>query len=103
MTTAMTQRQRFQRFSSSPVTVLLCVLFGGFVGWAAPAFSQNLAIVGDIYVDLLKIIVLPFMMSAVIFSLQKLFRDGGTATILWRVVGVFLVFSAIAAPTAWII
>jgi len=53
--------------------------------------------VGDIYVDLLKMITLPFMVSAVIFSLQRLFRDGGTASLLGRVALVFLAFSAFVA------
>lgn len=93
----MTRRQRIEKLVTSPVTVLLCVLFGAFLGWAAPAFSRQLAVVGVVYVDLLRMIVLPFMISAVIFSLQKLFRDGGTAEILGRVVVVFVAFSVMAA------
>jgi Na+/H+-dicarboxylate symporter len=93
----MTKRQRIENLVTSPVTVLLCVLFGAFLGWAAPAFSRHLAVVGVVYVDLLRMIVLPFMISAVIFSLQKLFRDGGTAEILGRVVVVFVAFSVMAA------
>jgi Na+/H+-dicarboxylate symporter len=93
----MTKRQRFKQFATSPLTVLLCVIAGAVLGWAAPAFSRHLAVVGVVYVDLLKMIVLPFMVSAVIFSLQKLFRDGGTAAILGRVALVFVAFSVIAA------
>ena len=97
MTVHMTKRQRFKQFATSPLTVLLCVMAGAVLGWAAPAFSRHLAVVGVVYVDLLKMIVLPFMVSAVIFSLQKLFRDGGTAAILGRVALVFVAFSVIAA------
>ena len=38
----------------------------------------------------MKMIVLPFMVSAVIFSLQRLFQEGGTARILGRVAVVFV-------------
>jgi Na+/H+-dicarboxylate symporter len=93
----MTRLQKFQRFASNPVTVLSCVVFGAGLGWALPDFSKHLGVVGALYIDLLKMIVLPFMLSAVIFSLQKLFRDGGTAAILKRVVLVFTVFSVVAA------
>lgn len=93
----MTKSQRLKQFATSPITVLLCVLAGAFLGWAAPAFSKHLTVVGVVYVDLLKMIVLPFMVSAVIFSLQKLLRDGGTAVILGRVAVVFAAFSVIAA------
>jgi Na+/H+-dicarboxylate symporter len=89
--------QRFRAFATSPWTVLGCVLAGGFLGWAAPEFSKHLAIVGIVYVDLLTMIVLPLMVSAVIFSLQRLFRDGGAAHMLGRVLIVFFVMSVLAA------
>lgn len=92
--------ERFKHFATNPWTVLSCVLIGGFLGIWVPEFSKNLAVVGTVYVDLLKMIVLPFMVSAVIFSLQKLFRDGGAATVLGRVVVVFLVISIVSAIIA---
>ncbi len=98
--------QRFQRFATNPLTVLLCVLIGAYLGWLAPEFSKGLASVGAVYVDLLKMIVLPFMVSAVIFSLQKLFRDGGAGELLVRVLVVFAAFSVVvgvvAALAAWL-
>jgi len=95
-----TRMQQFQRWALNPWTVLACVLAGGTLGWAAPELSSRLAVVGVVYVDLLKMIVLPFMISAVIFSLQNLYRDGGAARIFKRVVVVFLVFSLAAAVLA---
>lgn len=78
--------------------VVISALVGGFaLGTAAPEFSVSLAFIGDIYVDLLKMITLPFMVSAVIFSLQRLFREGGTGKLLWRVVIVFFSFSVAVA------
>ena len=92
--------QRYQHWALNPWTVLGCVLAGGTLGWAAPALSLHLAVVGVVYVDLLKMIVLPFMISAVIFSLQNLYRDGGAARIFKRVVVVFVAFSLIVAVVA---
>ena len=59
--------------------VIGSLALGGTFGLLLPELAQKLAIVGDIYVDLLKMTTLPFMVSAVIFSLQRLFRDGGTS------------------------
>lgn len=73
----LSMRAKLHRFSTNPLTVLACVMLGALLGWAAPALSKNLSVVGLIYLDLLKMIVMPFMVSAVIFSLQRLFRDGG--------------------------
>ena len=89
--------QRYKNLSMHPLTVLGCVLLGGLLGLNAPQFSKSLEVVGLVYVDLLKMIVLPFMISAVIFSLQKLFHDGGAARILRRVLFVFSVFSIVVA------
>ena len=91
---------RFLRFTSSPWVVLGCVLFGIYLGWFAPEFSKSLKVVGVLYVDLLKMIVLPFMLSAVIFSLQKLFQEGGTAKLIRRVFIVFTGFAVAASLVA---
>ena len=81
----------------NPWVVILCLVAGIAAGLLAPAAAASLSFVGDIYIDLLKMITLPFMVSAVIFSLQRLFRDGGTGALLGRVAAVFLGFSLFVA------
>ena len=95
-----TSLEKIQRFSTNPWTVISCVLLGALLGWALPAFSKNLSFVGLVYVDLMKMIVLPFMLSAVIFSLQKLLREGGAGSFLRRVMLVFVAFSVAVAIVA---
>lgn len=78
--------------------VVVASLAGGFVlGTYLPAIGIKLGFVGDVYVDLLKMIALPFMVSAVIFSLQRLFREGGAGGLMTRVVVVFAGFSVAVA------
>lgn len=78
--------------------VILGALTAGFAfGTFAPAEAVKLGFLGDMYVDLLKMITLPFMVSAVIFSLQRLFREGGTGKLLGRVATVFFAFSVAVA------
>lgn len=81
----------------NPWMVLGCLSAGVAFGILAPSAAIGLSVVGDIYIDLLKMITLPFMVSAVIFSLQRLFRDGGTGNLLGRVAVVFLGFSIFVA------
>lgn len=95
-----TSLEKIQRFSTNPWTVISCIFLGALLGWALPAFSKNLSFVGLVYVDLMKMIVLPFMLSAVIFSLQKLLREGGAGSFLRRVMLVFVAFSVAAAIVA---
>ena len=74
--------------------VIIGSLAAGFaMGTLAPQQAIQLGFLGDIYVDLLKMITLPFMVSAVIFSLQRLFREGGTGQLLGRLTAVFIAFS----------
>jgi Na+/H+-dicarboxylate symporter len=91
---------RYLRFATNPLTVISCVLVGIFIGWIAPEFSRGLTVVGVVYVDLLKMVVLPFMVSCVIYSMQKLFRDGGTGKIVGRVTSVILGLSVVTAVIA---
>jgi Na+/H+-dicarboxylate symporter len=62
--------------------------------------SKNLAFVGLVYLDLLGMIVMPFMVSAVIFSIQRLLKDGGAGKILGKITMVFVVFSLVGALAA---
>jgi Na+/H+-dicarboxylate symporter len=83
--------QKFVGITTTPWAVLGCLIFGGFLGTLFPEFSKPLSVVGSVYVDLLTMIVMPFLVSSVIFSLQKLFREGGAGKVLGRLVTVFLV------------
>jgi Na+/H+-dicarboxylate symporter len=88
---------RLYRLALNPWLVLACLLAGAGVGAWQPQWASRLGVVGVVYVDLLQMIVLPFMVSAVIFSLQHLFREGGASRTLARVIWVFGVFAAVVA------
>ena len=89
--------QRIQQFILKPWVIIACLLLGFSLGLIQPAIGLELGVVGDIYVDLLKMIVLPFMVSAIVFSLQRLFQEGGASRIAGRVVLAFAGFSIVAA------
>ena len=94
---------RIYAFALNPWVVIGSLALGGAFGLFLPDAAQKLGFIGDIYVDLLKMTTLPFMISAVIFSLQRLFRDGGTSRLLMRVVTVFLGASATVAVVGAIV
>ncbi|WP_233830499.1 dicarboxylate/amino acid:cation symporter [Paraburkholderia sp. ZP32-5] len=94
---------RIYAFVLNPWVVIGSLAIGGTIGLLLPAEAQKLGFIGDIYVDLLKMTTLPFMISAVIFSLQRLFRDGGTSRLLMRVITVFLGASATVAVVGAIV
>jgi Na+/H+-dicarboxylate symporter len=94
---------RIYAFVLNPWVVIGSLALGGGFGLLLPELALKLGFIGDIYVDLLKMTTLPFMISAVIFSLQRLFRDGGTSRLLMRVVTVFLGASATVAVVGAIV
>ncbi|MDP2817374.1 MAG: cation:dicarboxylase symporter family transporter [Polaromonas sp.] len=89
--------KKLYAFALNPWVVIASLSAGFMLGMYAPALGLKLGFVGDIYVDLLKMIALPFMVSAVIFSLQRLFREGGGGGLMARVAVVFTVFSVVVA------
>ena len=91
----MLNHQKIYAFAVNPWVVVTTLACGFFTGLNLPELSLQLGFVGDLYVDLLKMIALPFMVSAVIFSLQRLFREGGSAN-LWARVGAVFVMGSIA-------
>lgn len=88
---------RLHRLALNPWLILAGLLGGAAAGAGFPQAAQRLGAVGAVYVDLLQMIVLPFMVSAVIFSLQYLFREGGAQRTLARVLGVFAAFTLTVA------
>ena len=80
----------WRKLASNPSVVIGSLCAGVAFGILAPNLAIDVGIIGDIYVDLLKMIILPFMVSAVIFSLRRLFHEGGTAEMLVRIIALFV-------------
>ncbi len=89
--------KKLYAFALNPWVVIASLSAGFLLGMYMPALGLKLGFVGEVYVDLLKMIALPFMVSAVIFSLQRLFREGGAGNLMARVAIVFAVFSVVVA------
>lgn len=85
------------RWAINPWVILGALALGAALGLGAPQLALPLGFIGDAYVDLLKMVVLPFMVSAVMFSLQKLLRHGGAGAVLTRTAWVFALALAVVA------
>lgn len=92
--------ERLASVARHPGTVALCAVVGALAGLQWPDASRPLAEVGTLYLGLLKMIVLPFILSAIIFNVQKMLRSGHSGQLILRSLGVFLALSiGIAALT----
>jgi Na+/H+-dicarboxylate symporter len=75
--------------ASHPAVAVASIVLGLALGRLVPACAAPLALVGDVYIGLSKMVVLPFLFAAVIFSLRKVLRDPGIVTALPRVLLAF--------------
>lgn len=80
----------WRRWATRPSVVLASLLAGIGVGLYAPGVAAGIGVFGNVYVDLLKMIVLPFMVSAVIFSLRQLMQEGSASQLIGRAVPIIL-------------
>jgi Na+/H+-dicarboxylate symporter len=87
----------FSHLAANPWLMLGSVAAGVAVGHLTPALAIQMGILGEIYMDLLKMVVLPFMLAVVIFSLRKLLADPQNVDILPRILLTFLGAFALAA------
>lgn len=87
----------WRRGATRPSVVLASLLAGIGVGLYAPGVALGIGFFGDVYVDLLKMIVLPFMVSAVIFSLRQLMQEGSASQLIGRAVPIILLSMLVTA------
>ena len=78
------------RLVNQPGLVVGSIVAGMIVGYLAPELGGELGVIADIYVDLLKMVVLPFMVAAVIFSVRALLADRQYGAMVTRVLATFV-------------
>jgi len=82
---------------SSPSAVFAGLLSGIAIGLFLPDFAAGLAPYGKLFLDLLGMIVLPLLISAVTVSLAKLFETGGAAHQVGRIAAAIVACMIVAA------
>ncbi|TCS37554.1 Na+/H+-dicarboxylate symporter [Paucimonas lemoignei] len=85
------------RILTHPLTILAAILTGAATGMLAPDFAASLKFIGAAYIDLLKMVVLPFLVSAVIVSISRLVRDSAASQYLGRSIVFLLAGMALAS------
>lgn len=74
----------------SPWTILASMALGVLLGVYLPDLALTLGPLGDLYLSLLQMCVLPVMITALVSSLARLLRTPGTARLVGRIVIVYL-------------
>ncbi|QRM55922.1 dicarboxylate/amino acid:cation symporter [Sinorhizobium sp. BG8] len=69
-----------------PVGILLGMGLGGLYGWIDKGGTPAIELLGDIFLRLLQMCVIPLLFTAVVTSLAKLFSDGAARRYVTRLV-----------------
>ena len=84
----------------SPWAIVVSVLLGAYIGSVHPGVAQQLQPLGSLYLGLLKMCVLPILLSAISNSIGRLMRSHDARRYVRRIVLIFplalLIVSGIA-------
>lgn len=85
-----------RKLATHPVTIIGSIVLGVVTGIHGPDIAKSLKFIGDIYVDLLKMVILPFLISAVIVSINRLARNPSASKYVVRIVVSLILGMALA-------
>ncbi len=83
--------------ASRPWVVAMALAIGVGVGSLSPRVATLISPFGTLYLSLLKMLVLPFMVSAITVSLARLLQQGGGGRQVARIMGAFVAAMALTA------
>lgn len=86
-----------KKLAAHPATIAAAIVGGILLGVWAPAFSSSIGFIGLVYINLLKMVVLPFMVSAIIFSMRQLFQMEGFERSIGKVALYFIAAIGLSA------
>ena len=80
------------RWLKSPIVVLLSMVLAIGAGLLFPTFSKSLAPVGDTYLKLLQMTIIPILMTALISSVGKLCASEAARTSIFKIITTSVIF-----------
>jgi proton glutamate symport protein len=85
------------RFLSNPWVLFASLLLGVYIGISDRNTAFLLSPIADLYIELLKMVLIPFMISAIVMSLSRLFGSETMNRHLPRILTVFVVSTTAVA------
>ncbi len=85
---------------SAPYLLLLSIILGIGLGLMAPEFAKSIEFIGRIYVDLLKLCVLPILFSAICISTAQLINIPNSRQLIFKLTFVLLATQFLAGALA---
>ncbi len=85
------------RYLSNPWVLFGSLLLGIYIGITDRSAASLLSPIADLYIELLKMVLIPFMISAIVMSLSRLFGSETMNRHLPRILSVFVISTAAVA------
>lgn len=76
----------FKKITTNPLTIIGFMGLGVILGMKSPEIAKELKFLGDIYIDLLRMVILPFLISGVIISINRLARNPSATQYVKRII-----------------
>jgi proton glutamate symport protein len=86
-----------KKFLTSPITVLSSIVVGIIAGVLYPQDSQIFEGVGNIYISLLKVVVLPFLLATILVGIVGLLQRDGAASMIKKIIAGFFISMVLAS------
>lgn len=99
----MPNTNRLRQMLKSPWLALLSIALGSYVGVMHQSLAKSIAPLGDVYLALLEMFILPIVVTALIHAIGRIIMEGIGGRYLRRVVLVFIVGMLAASLMALII
>ena len=78
----------------NPITILVSVILGILFGFYAKDIAVSWGVIGDVYLNLFQMTVIPILVTSIIASLAQLMKDSNARAHIARILIVFLIMLA---------
>ena len=82
---------KLDKYLLHPLTIFSGIAIGIYIGLEKKVLANKISPLGNIYLSLLQMCVLPIMISAVVSSIGKLLKAGETISCIKKLVSVFVI------------
>lgn len=88
--------RRFEKMLHTPLALMALVALGMAFGLNKPDWAVHFKPLTEFYLSLLKMVILPFLISSIIFGLRSLVKNGSTDRTIFKLLAAFIGVSLIA-------
>ena len=83
--------------------IIIAIVLGIIIGLAFPQFAQKLQIIGDLFIKLLKMIIVPLILASMVTGIISIGSSGGLGRIGLRTVTYYLATTVLAVTVGLIL